>query len=138
MSEQRPLQQPMVPAASERRARPEIRVFRRRRLLTPEQPPTGGAHRPAQARQHRGRRSPLAARRSGVWTRAPPLLVSGAGRGQYGAPDPSVWRGSLPPTVRVRFLGRGSLAGEAGRGERGGGEATDGEWVEVCLGEGCI
>lgn len=41
MSEQRPVQQPMVPAASERRARPEIRVFRRRRLLTPEQPPTG-------------------------------------------------------------------------------------------------
>lgn len=82
--------------------------------------------------------SPLAARRSGVWTRAPPLLVSGAGRGQCGAPDPSVWRGSLPPTVRVRFSGRGSLAGEAGRGGRGGREATDGEWVEVCLGEGCV
>lgn len=129
MSEQRPLQQPMVPAASERRARPEIRVFRRRRLRLRGSPLPAALPGPAQARQPRGR---LAARRS------PPLLVSGAGRGQYGAPDPSVWRGSLPPTVRVRFLGRGSLAGAAGRGEGGGREATDGEWVEVCLGEGCM
>lgn len=41
MSEQRPVQQPMVPAASERRARPHTRVFRRRRLRTPGQPPSG-------------------------------------------------------------------------------------------------
>lgn len=41
MSEQRPVQQPMVPAASERRARREIRVLRRRCLPTPEQPPPG-------------------------------------------------------------------------------------------------
>lgn len=87
---------------------------------------------PARARPPRGRRPPLGP--LGVRARAAPLLVSRAGRGQNGAHDPSVWRGSLPPTVQVCFLGRGSRAGGAG----GGREATDGEWVEVCLGEGSM
>lgn len=62
MSEQRPVQQPMMPAASERRAPPEVRVVRRRRLPTPERPPPG-------------------ARPPGPGSRAPrpPLSAPGAG-----------------------------------------------------------
>lgn len=107
MSTQRPVQQPMVPALSERRAPPEVRVVRRRCLRTPEQPPPGA--RPARPRLHR---PAAAARSSRGRARAPPLLVSRADRGQDGEHDPSVWRGSLPPAVQVCFLGRG--AGRAG------------------------
>lgn len=90
MREQRPEQQPMVPAASERRAPPEIRVVPRRRLPTPEWPPPGaGPARPRLARPA------AAARCSRGQARAPPLLVSRAGRGQCGALDSSVCRGSL-------------------------------------------
>lgn len=106
------------------------------RLPAPPPPDSGAA--PARRSPARPRprlaRPAAAARRGRVCTRAPPLLVSRAGRGQYGAHDPRVWRGSLPPAVRVRFLGRGSRAGGAG----GGRQATDGEWVEVCLGEGSM
>lgn len=117
MSEQRPVQQPMVPAASERRAPPEVWVVRRRRLPTPERPPPGalwparpGLARPAAAALFsRGR------------ARAPPLLVSRAGRGQCGAHDPSVWLGSLRPAGQVCFLGRGSRAGGEGADRREGG-----------------
>lgn len=107
------------------------------RLPAPPPPGSGAAparHSPARPAPAPARLPAAAARRGRVCTRAPPLLVSRAGRGQYGAHDPRVWRGSLPPAVRVRFLGRGSRAGGAG----GGRQATDGEWVEVCLGEGSM
>lgn len=65
MSEQRPVQQPMVPAASERRARREIRVLRRRCLPTPEQPPPGACPaRPGPSSP--APRPPPAARRSAL------------------------------------------------------------------------
>lgn len=120
ISEQRPVQQPMVPAASERRSRPEIRVLRLRCLLTPEQSPPG-------ARQAR----PAAAARScgGLGSRTAFVSFPGGQRSVPRAPAARL-AGALPPTVRVCFLGKGSRAG--------GREATAGEWVEVCLGEGSL
>lgn len=99
------------------------RAARDPRLPAAPPPDSGAAPYGRSTARPRLARPAAAARRSRVWTRAPPLLVSRAGRGQYGAQEPSVWPGSPPPTVRVRFLGRGSRAGGAG----GGREATDGE-----------
>lgn len=77
MSEQRPVQQPMVPAASKRHARGEICVLRRRCSRLRSSP------RPALAGPGPGSPAPRPALAAlGVWASAPPLLVSRAGRGQ--------------------------------------------------------
>lgn len=133
MSEQRPLQQPMVPAASERRARPEIRVFRRRRLLTPEQPPTGGAHRPGPGSP--APRSPLAARRSPLWgldSRAAFVSFRGGQRSVRRA-GPERLAGVPASHCEGPLLGEGKPGGRSGAG----GEGAEGR-LQMVSGWKCV